>query len=60
MPLDPETLKILACPKCKGALRSVTTPSDGLACDACKLLYPIDDGIPNLLADDARPLSTNP
>jgi uncharacterized protein len=57
MPLDADTVKLLACPKCKGALRPVPDP-DGLACDACKLLYPIDDGIPNLLADDARPLKS--
>ena len=56
MPLDADTVKLLACPKCKGALRAVTTPADGLACDACKLFYAIEDQIPNLLVDDAKPL----
>ena len=60
MPLDAETVKLLACPKCKGALRSVSAPKDGLACDACKLFYAIDDGIPNLLVDDAQPLNAAP
>jgi uncharacterized protein YbaR (Trm112 family) len=26
---------------------------DGLVCDACKLLYPIRDGIPVMLIDEA-------
>jgi len=50
-----ELLRILACPKCKGDVR--TTPSgEGLACGACRLVYPIRDDIPVMLVDEALPL----
>jgi uncharacterized protein len=55
MALSQDLLDILACPKCKGELR-LTEPQDGLACQACKLLYPIKDDIPIMLIDEALPL----
>ena len=55
MALSQDLLDILACPKCKGALR-LTEQQDGLACQACKLLYPIKDDIPIMLIDEALPL----
>ena len=55
MALSRELLDILACPKCKGELR-LTDQQDGLACDACHLLYPIRDDIPIMLVDEAEPL----
>jgi uncharacterized protein len=52
--MDEELLEILACPKCKGGL--VLTPEESeLRCDACRLGYRIDDGIPILLIDEATP-----
>jgi uncharacterized protein YbaR (Trm112 family) len=55
MALSQDLLDILACPKCKGELR-LTEQQDGLACQACKLLYPIKDDIPIMLIDEALPL----
>ncbi len=55
MVLSQDLLDILACPKCKGELR-LTEQQDGLACQACKLLYPIKDDIPIMLIDEALPL----
>ncbi|MBI3077785.1 MAG: Trm112 family protein [Deltaproteobacteria bacterium] len=52
MPIDQELLEILACPKCKGAVR-LTKEGDGLVCEACRLLYPIRDEIPIMLIDEA-------
>ncbi|HYA12139.1 MAG TPA: Trm112 family protein [Thermodesulfovibrionales bacterium] len=52
MALDRELLEILACPKCKGDIR-LTENGDGLICEKCKLLYPIRDGIPVMLIDEA-------
>jgi uncharacterized protein YbaR (Trm112 family) len=52
MAIDRELLDILACPKCKGAIR-LTAKGDGLVCDACRLLYPIKDDIPVMLIDEA-------
>lgn len=59
MTISKDLLKILACPKCKGTLKlkenSVTRGNEGLICDKCKLLYPIRDGIPVMLIDEAIP-----
>jgi len=52
--MDEELLEILACPKCKGELRLSPEESE-LRCDACRLSYRIDDGIPILLLDEATP-----
>ena len=56
MPLAPELLKILVCPKCKSALEHYTTPSEALVCRRCRLVYAVQDGIPVMLIDDATPL----
>jgi uncharacterized protein len=52
--LDPKLLEILVCPKCKGELRVAETPPS-LICERCRLIYPIRDGIPILLIDEAEP-----
>jgi uncharacterized protein YbaR (Trm112 family) len=45
----------MACPKCKGDL--VLSPSGNwIDCPACRLRFAIEDGIPNMLIDEARPL----
>ena len=55
--LDPRLLEILCCPAehagqaCHGAL--VETPG-GLLCQSCGLVYPVEDGIPVMLQDQAR------
>ena len=54
MPISDELLRILACPKCKGELQ-LSAAKDGLICSACRLVYPIEDGIPVMLLDEARP-----
>ncbi|GIW47055.1 MAG: UPF0434 protein [Deltaproteobacteria bacterium] len=59
MPIDKRLLEILACPKCRGEIR----PSDdesGLICDSCKLLYPIKEGIPVMLVEEALKLEEEP
>jgi uncharacterized protein YbaR (Trm112 family) len=55
MPLNPELIDMLACPKCKGSLE---VPADGTAfiCRACRLLYPVVDDIPNFIIEEAKPL----
>lgn len=53
--LKQELLDILACPKCKGALR-YDREREELVCEACRLAYPIKDDIPIMLIDRARPL----
>lgn len=57
MPLDPELLEIVRCPKCMGRVAERKTASGpGLACDACRLLYPIVDDVPQFIVEEARPL----
>jgi uncharacterized protein YbaR (Trm112 family) len=52
MAIDKELLDILACPKCKGDIH-LNDKKDGLICEACRLMYPIKDGIPVMLIDEA-------
>ena len=54
--MSPELLSTLRCPKCKGLLPEQAAPV-ALACPACKLTFSVDDGIPNMLIEDARPLA---
>jgi hypothetical protein len=57
MTLSKELLEMLACPKCKGDIKltekSVNHREYGLICEKCRLLYPIRDGIPVMLIDEA-------
>lgn len=48
-------LELLRCPKCKGELRYEAEP-ESLVCPACAVRYPVRDGIPVLLVDEAQPL----
>jgi len=54
MALNEELLNILACPKCKNEIQ-LNEKEDGLACVNCRLVYPIRDGIPIMLIDEALP-----
>jgi len=54
MPVDPELIALLACPKCHGKLAPKDAP-EGFACEPCRLFYAVEDGIPNFLIDEARP-----
>lgn len=56
MVLSKELLDILRCPKCKSEL-ALQKDDSGFVCQKCKLLYPVEDGIPNFLIDDARPVA---
>lgn len=59
MAIDPDFLAILACPACKSEL--VLKDDDRLVCVECRRAYPIRDGFPVLLIDEATcedPLAT--
>lgn len=56
MPLDPRLLEILCCPADEGGARcfgELAEQADGLLCDRCGRLYPVEEGIPVLLVDRA-------
>jgi uncharacterized protein len=55
MPIDPQLIEILACPKCKGEL-VMEEDQSALICRACKVKYRIEDDIPIMLIDEAVPL----
>ena len=55
MAIDRRLLEILCCPKCKGDLVLLDS-GEGLACQACALLYPIRDDIPVMLIEEALPI----
>ena len=53
--IDPALLEIIVCPACRAAVELVTTGQGAeLVCQGCGLAYPIRDGIPVLLVDEAR------
>ncbi len=59
-PNDLEPLKaVLACPQCRGASSDLEWDEarSEVRCRPCRLVYPIQDGIPAMLLAEARPLS---
>ena len=53
--IDPRLLEILVCPLCKGPL-IYRREADELICRADRLGFPVKDGIPVMLEEDARKL----
>lgn len=53
--IDKNLLQMLVCPQCNGPLVQV---NDELICEKSKLAYPIQDGIPVLLVEEARELQS--
>ncbi|MFG2830644.1 Trm112 family protein [Streptomyces sp. NPDC048434] len=57
MPVDASLIQILACPACHAPLddRTGDDPAELLCTSGdCGLAYPVRDGIPVLLVDEAR------
>lgn len=54
--MDARLLEILVCPLCKGPLDYLKDRQE-LVCKGDRLAYPIQDGIPMMLAEDARAMS---
>ena len=57
MAIAAELKEILACPKCKGELE-FREAEQKIICKTCKLVYRIEDDIPVMLIDEAKPLET--
>ena len=53
--IDGELLAIMQCINCGGSLHERMTPPS-LVCEACRVWYPVDDGIPAMLMDEMRSL----
>ena len=56
--MDPKLLEILVCPLCKGPLVYRKAESE-LLCKADRLAYPIREGIPVMLEEEARELKAD-
>ncbi len=53
--IDKKLLDIIACPKCKGDF-IYDEDKDRLICKNCKLAFPIKEGIPILIIEEAEKL----
>ena len=51
--MDNRLLDVLVCPLCKGPLQHDKAAKE-LICNGDRLAYPIRDGIPIMLAEEAR------
>lgn len=58
--MDTRLLELLVCPLCKGPLEHLRPPQHGvheLVCHHDKLAFPVRDGIPVMLENEARDLN---
>ena len=56
--MDKKLLDILVCPLCKGKL-VYAKKADELICKADRLAFPVRDGIPVMLQEEARELAAD-
>ncbi len=56
--MDKNLLEILVCPVCKGPLHYQKSARE-VICNADRLAYPVRDGIPVMLEDEARRLAAD-
>lgn len=56
--IDREWLDLLVCPVCKGGLKTAPPQAgaERLACENCRKAYPVRDGIPVMLVEEAESL----
>ena len=52
LPISQELLDLLVCPVCKTPV-TLTPKGEGLRCAKCRLMYPIRDGFPIMIRDEA-------
>ena len=52
MPIDSKLLEILICPDCQEPVRELDQ-EQGLECTGCGRIYPVRDGIPVMLVEEA-------
>lgn len=60
--IEKEWLEILVCPVCKGGLKAAPTQpgADRLVCGTCRKAYPVRDGIPVMLVEEAEAIGEGP
>jgi len=55
MPVPAELKEILACPRCKGPLEFRDEAAE-VRCLSCRLVFRVEEDIPVMLLEEARPL----
>ena len=50
--MNNKLMDVLACPKCKGPV--ILEDEQRIVCRSCGLVYPVRDGIPVMLIDEAE------
>ena len=51
-----ELLQMLVCPKSRSGPLKYDAATDRLICEECRIAFPVVDGIPNMLLEEAIPL----
>lgn len=54
MAISQELLDLLVCPVCKTPVK-LLLDEKGLRCATCRIVYPIRDGFPVMIRDEAKP-----
>ncbi|MDO5536215.1 MAG: Trm112 family protein [Desulfovibrionaceae bacterium] len=54
-----ELLDVLVCPKCRAKLAPLPAEGEveGLCCQSCQKVYPVREGIPVMLMEEALPVT---
>jgi len=53
--MDIKQIQMMVCPECNGKLEYIKKNNE-LTCDHCQLAFPVKDGIPVMLIEEARKL----
>jgi len=51
--MDNKHIEMMVCPECNGKLE-YNKKYDELTCNSCELAFPVKDGIPVMLIEEAR------
>jgi len=56
--MDKKQIELMVCPECQSKL-SYDTGTKELLCDKCDLAFPVKDGIPVMLVEQARKVESD-
>jgi len=54
--ISQDLLDLLVCPGCKTPVK-LTADQQGLRCSTCRIIYPVRDGFPVMIREEAHPES---
>lgn len=56
--MDTKQIEMIACPECQSRL-SYNNADKELVCSTCQLAFPVRDGIPVMLVEEARRITVD-